>query len=263
MSEQKKDDFDKSLDSGSKALDAMGDAFSHFGRGILAKSKEGLNSVAEIADNAKDTAVWTYKQAIDNTADNMLAVANKRNKLKKDVKDTVVWTYNQAIDNTSDNMLATADKASQLKKEVTGVWSGLAAVVNRGGKSLARRAGKLGDNIMDAASENIIKPVKVSVQKKYESVEKRVTNKINQTKAEVAKVVDSIDKGVKNAKETVVDAHGQAVKWAVDTAVKIGQIYNEWKDPEKFAQEQKQAKAREVAAKTPAPKKPAQSSSKT
>jgi len=86
------------------------------------------------------------------------------------------------------------------------------AVVNRGGKSLARRAGKLGDNIMDAASENIIKPVKVSVQKKYESVEKRVTNKINQTKAEVTKVVDSIDKGVKNAKETVVDAHGQAVK---------------------------------------------------
>ena len=52
---------------------------------------------------------------------------------------------------------------------------------------------------MDAASENIIKPVKVSVQKKYESVEKRVTNKINQTKAEVAKVVDSIDKGVKYA----------------------------------------------------------------
>jgi predicted transcriptional regulator len=160
-------------------------------------------------------------------------------------------------------MLATADKASQLKKEVTGVWSGLAAVASRGVWKLNK-----------VTKENIIKPIVAAVDTKYTSLEKWATDKLNQVKTKVTKVGNDIGKGVEKVGNTITDAHKSAVEGTVKVIVawadaknKVVKIYNEWydewKDPEKFAQEQKQAKAREVAAKTPAPKKPAQSSSKT
>lgn len=133
----------------------------------------------------------------------MLAVANKSDKLKKDA----TGIYNQAINNTSDNMLVAANKADQLKKDVTGVKNGTAALINAAGRVAGRGAKKLGN----AASETIINPIKTSVQKKYESVEKQVANKVNQAKTEVIKVADNIDKGVKSAGDTVLKVHQGAV----------------------------------------------------
>ncbi len=267
MSEQQGDHFDQGLNSWAKAWDALGDMANQFGRGIIAKANEGLTSAAEAADKAliqpaSQLIEWgvNVKNKVVNAADRgSNAIANKAGQIKKDA----TGIYNQAIDNTSDNMLATADKASQLKKGVTGVWSGLAAVASRGVWKLNK-----------VTKENIIKPIVAAVDTKYTSLEKWATDKLNQVKTKVTKVGNDIGKGVEKVGNTITDAHKSAVEGTVKVIVawadaknKVVKIYNEWydewKDPEKFAQEQKQAKAREVAAKTPAPKKPAQSSSKT